>query len=1687
VKRTVFVLLALGMVLVARADEKPPRLSVGSLPAAQTLSVKDVKESDGWFEGQIKKVESKAYNFIGWCYENGKMVAKNKEKAFTWYTKSAELGDADGQSNLGSCYSNGKGVAKDDKESFKWFKRSADQGNGRGKNGIGWCYEKGIVVTKNEKVAFTWYSKSAEQGSPYGQRNLGRCYEFGIGTAKDEKEAVKLYTKSAERGYARGQNNLGCCYESGIGVVKDTKEAVKWYTKAAEQGDAYGQINLGRSYESGRGIAKDEKEAVKWYAKAVEEGNGRAQSFLGWCYENGIGVEKDIKEAVRLYTKSAEQGDSLGQNNLGACYAKGNGVEKDEKVAFNWYSKSAEQKDDLGQRNLGYCYEYGQGVVKDEKEAVKWYTKSAEQRNAVGQNSLGRCYANGKGVEKDEKEAFKWYTKAAEQGDAYGQSNLGRCYEEGKGVAKDVKEAVKWYTMSAEQGNADGMINLAWCCSSGIGLLKDEAEALKWYRKAADLGNGYGYDNLGRCYETGRGVAKDEKEAVKWYTKAAEQGNSGGQNNLGRCYETGKVVAKDEKEAVKWFTKSAEQDNADGQNNLGRCYQIGKGVAKDEKEAVKWYTKAAEQGQAYAQSYLGQCYENGTGVAKDAKEAVKWYTKSAEQGNVNGQSKLGWCYDSGTGVTKDGKEAVKWYAKAAEQGDSSSQNNLGTFFRDGTGVSKDEKEALKWYTKAAEQGDANGEVNLGWCYETGKGVAKDEKEAVKWYTKSAEHGNAYGQNNLGLCYENGKGVEKDLKEAAKWYIKAAEQGNRHAQKNLGDCYANGMGVTKNEEEALRWNREAALQKNTAIKNTLSSEEEEKQELGEKPYFELSRDEMNQIESQCETLSMNKNDLVEAAKQSASKRKIDKCLSILKYKNGGLCPAVIETCNLWLQDHKNPKEKEILRKWIKGLQKKYPEEIYPLYVEAVEQLFEDQREDACSNINKIKTICEAINNEPQERETQEVERKRQNIMYRGYSGILSELLLYVFAIGEPTKVFTLFKIVGKLGAKTNDKTYQDTTRQAQKVFDNLQCLYLQQYDRPLQVIQNKQADLKEVLSAADSLLPVKAEVVCKELRERMSKSVLKADEKIEIAKLFWRNGNTSEYEDIILPLLKASNQEASIWFNEVKKLKKGVPDDVSQSSIVRLAFPLGQGTGFFITQDGVIATAAHNFAVSKENPFAVQIFDYKNTKLTASKIYIDPTHDLALVQVEERPESNLSIYEGEMKTRTIVNTIGFPKSSTQCYFQPVEVVASYQKSSDILLSGESMRGMSGGPITFSNQVIGVTSSSLSATKGNLLKEGIHQLHILKVNETNSGSKELDNNVMFQPETIWCNYFSESLAMNDAETSMPPLYKTPRTFTEYCKTKNKQFIENRMEGANTTYSMLKNDLGDSDPIKPERKEALSKENIQPELVKYIEAHKEKTTRAQKLEEILKDNPNFSPALKELAFFSLLGAVGKKDEYEALLDKKEKGSFQVYFKNIQDPEAFNKSLELMKRYWNTDPNLRWDFLPRIAGCDETMKMYFTLKKMGPLLIAQQDGSLSNDQLKGFAKEGNTLAMAYLAERLISGKEALSGYMFALQAAESGEPKGQSILAFYLLSGTAAAKNVKRGFDWALKSAEAGDPRGSTLAGVCFIQGIGTVPDKTKGMELLKIGIKGGDPTALQIAKNPGLETQIQFLPLSSGNNSQ
>ncbi|RIB04046.1 hypothetical protein C2G38_2048766 [Gigaspora rosea] len=48
------------------------------------------------------------------CYLYGKWVQKDEHKAFIYYQKSAEMGNARGTFNVGYCYRNGIGVEKDE-------------------------------------------------------------------------------------------------------------------------------------------------------------------------------------------------------------------------------------------------------------------------------------------------------------------------------------------------------------------------------------------------------------------------------------------------------------------------------------------------------------------------------------------------------------------------------------------------------------------------------------------------------------------------------------------------------------------------------------------------------------------------------------------------------------------------------------------------------------------------------------------------------------------------------------------------------------------------------------------------------------------------------------------------------------------------------------------------------------------------------------------------------------------------------------------------------------------------------------------------------------------------------------------------------------------------------------------------------------------------------------------------------------------------------------------------------------------------------------------------------------------------------------------------------------------------------------------------------------------------------------
>ncbi|KAI9209652.1 Sel1 repeat family protein [Polychytrium aggregatum] len=62
------------------------------------------------------------------CYHLSLGVSEDYERAFEWFSKSAEQGNRYGQRELGVCYETGEGVPEDIDAAVFWYRKSTDQG-----------------------------------------------------------------------------------------------------------------------------------------------------------------------------------------------------------------------------------------------------------------------------------------------------------------------------------------------------------------------------------------------------------------------------------------------------------------------------------------------------------------------------------------------------------------------------------------------------------------------------------------------------------------------------------------------------------------------------------------------------------------------------------------------------------------------------------------------------------------------------------------------------------------------------------------------------------------------------------------------------------------------------------------------------------------------------------------------------------------------------------------------------------------------------------------------------------------------------------------------------------------------------------------------------------------------------------------------------------------------------------------------------------------------------------------------------------------------------------------------------------------------------------------------------------------------------------------------------------------------
>lgn len=158
-------------------------------------------------------LEAKDQNQIGLCYYYGKDIEKDYEKAFHWYSLSANKGFPAAERNLGICYKEGTGVIKDDELSFYWYEKAAKHGNAEAQSQIAESYFEGKGVEQDEEKGWYWMEKAMKGAFESNDKTLlnylGDCHHYGNGLFEvNFSVAAMFYRKASELGLALAKLNL---------------------------------------------------------------------------------------------------------------------------------------------------------------------------------------------------------------------------------------------------------------------------------------------------------------------------------------------------------------------------------------------------------------------------------------------------------------------------------------------------------------------------------------------------------------------------------------------------------------------------------------------------------------------------------------------------------------------------------------------------------------------------------------------------------------------------------------------------------------------------------------------------------------------------------------------------------------------------------------------------------------------------------------------------------------------------------------------------------------------------------------------------------------------------------------------------------------------------------------------------------------------------------------------------------------------------------------------------------------------------------------------------------------------------------------------------------------------------------------------------------------------------------------
>ena len=149
-----------------------------------------------------------ALDWLGWFYDEGRVVVADKAKAADYYRQAAEKGEPHAEWRYGVMLDTSEGMPLDSKAAMGWFRKAAAQGFSNAYVSMGVMYSGGRGVGLDYAKALDCYRQAAKLHNIHAFNEIGVVYLNGEGVPPDKIEATAYFVIAATHGDSGAQEHL---------------------------------------------------------------------------------------------------------------------------------------------------------------------------------------------------------------------------------------------------------------------------------------------------------------------------------------------------------------------------------------------------------------------------------------------------------------------------------------------------------------------------------------------------------------------------------------------------------------------------------------------------------------------------------------------------------------------------------------------------------------------------------------------------------------------------------------------------------------------------------------------------------------------------------------------------------------------------------------------------------------------------------------------------------------------------------------------------------------------------------------------------------------------------------------------------------------------------------------------------------------------------------------------------------------------------------------------------------------------------------------------------------------------------------------------------------------------------------------------------------------------------------------